>query len=88
LEDRFGVVPDDARHLLLIARIRTRARAAGIRRIDAGPAAIALTPHDRRIDKPLDDLVEKNGRWIVQAAIVDPVERAEHIEEVLDALTE
>ncbi len=88
LEDRFGVVPDSARHLLLVARIRVLARAAVIRRIDAGPAAIAFTPHDKRTDKPLDELVEKNGRWIAELAIADPIERAERIEGLLDALTE
>jgi len=87
LEDRFGTVPDPTRNLLLMTRIRLRASAAGIRRIDAGPAAIALTPQDRRETVPVDDLVEKNGRWIAQMAIVDPVERAGRIEELLDTLT-
>ncbi len=87
LEDRFGTVPDPTRNLLLMTRIRLRASAAGIRRIDAGPAAIALTPQDRRATVPVDDLVEKNGRWIAQMAIVDPVERAGRIEELLDTLT-
>jgi transcription-repair coupling factor (superfamily II helicase) len=62
------------------------AREAGIRRIDAGPAAIALTPHDRTAAKPLDDLVEKNGRWIAAESIADPIVRAGRIEELLDAL--
>ncbi len=88
LEDRFGVVPDSARRLLLLARIRLRACAAGIRRIDAGPAAIAFTPNDRRADAPLADLVEKNGRWIAQRAVADPVERAAQVEALLDALTD
>ncbi len=87
LEDRFGTVSDPTRNLLLMTRIRLRASAAGIRRIDAGPAAIALTPQDRRETVPVDDLVEKNGRWIAQMAIVDPVERAGRIEELLDTLT-
>ncbi|WP_334000444.1 hypothetical protein [Sphingomonas aurantiaca] len=39
----------------MLARIRLRACAAGIRRIDAGPAAIAFTPHDRRAEAPLDE---------------------------------
>ena len=87
IEDRFGAIPESARDLLLIARIRLRAREAGIRRIDAGPAAIALTPHDRRADKPIEALIEKNGRWIARDAIADPVERADHIETMLDAMT-
>jgi len=86
LEDRFGTIPDSARQLLLLARIRLRACAAGIRRIDAGPAAIAFTPHDRRATAPLDELVEKNGRWILKRGVADPVERAAQIEALLDAL--
>ena len=87
IEDRFGAIPESARDLLLIARIRLRAREAGIRRIDAGAAAIALTPHDRRASKPMEALIEKNGRWIARDAIADPVERADHIETMLDAMT-
>ena len=88
LDDRFGAMPDQARRLLQVARIRTLARAADIRRIDAGPAAIALTPYDRRTAKPAGDLVEKKGRWIAVESIADPIERANRIEELLDALIE
>ncbi len=88
LDDRFGAMPDQARRLLQVARIRTLARAADIRRIDAGPAAIALTPHDRRTAKPVGDLVEKNGRWIAGESIADPIERANRIEELLDGVVE
>ncbi len=85
LEDRFGTTPGSAHDLLLTTRIRLRACAAGIRRIDAGPAAIAFTPHDRHGAVPIADLVEKNGRWIAKLAIDDPVERAARIEAMLDA---
>ncbi|RZM37346.1 MAG: DEAD/DEAH box helicase [Sphingomonas sp.] len=88
LDDRFGAMPDQARRLLQVARIRTLARAADIRRIDAGPAAIAVTPYDRRAATPPGDLVEKNGRWIAAESIADPIERANRIEELLDALVE
>ncbi|WP_321163434.1 TRCF domain-containing protein [Sphingomonas sp. Leaf38] len=88
LEDRFGTIPDPAHHLLLATRIRLRACAAGIRRIDAGPAAIAFTPHDRRRNVPAADLVKKNGRWIARLAIDDPVERAARIEAILDTLAD
>ena len=47
LEDRFGELPEDVATLLTLARLRERMRAMGIARIDAGPAAIALTPHGR-----------------------------------------
>ena len=44
LDDRFGTLPDEARSMIETARIRQLARSLGIARIDAGPAAIALTP--------------------------------------------
>ena len=44
LEDRFGALPAEAETLLAIARVRSAARACGVARIDAGPAAIAFTP--------------------------------------------
>lgn len=92
LEDRFGAMPDQARRLLQVARIRTLARMADIRRIDAGPAAIALTPHDKRMALPKAgsgiDLSEKNGRWIAAESLADPVERASRIEDVLEALAD
>jgi len=86
LDDRFGKAPEEALRLLQVARIRMMAREAGVRQIDAGPAAIAFTPHDRTAAKPLDDLVEKNGRWIAAESIADPIARAGRIEELLDAL--
>ena len=86
LDDRFGKTPDAAHNLLQVARIRMLARSAGIRRIDAGPAAIAFTPQVRGAAKPIDDLVEKNGRWIAAEGIADPIARASRIEELLDAV--
>ncbi len=44
LIDRFGALPPEAETLLAMLRIGMLARHAGIARIDAGPAAIALTP--------------------------------------------
>jgi transcription-repair coupling factor (superfamily II helicase) len=86
LDDRFGKTPDPAQRLLQVARVRMLARTAGIRRIDAGPAAIALTSYDRAAAKPIDDLVEKNGRWIAAEGIAEPIERANRIEELLGAM--
>jgi transcription-repair coupling factor (superfamily II helicase) len=44
LVDRFGELPEEAQRLIAVARLRTLARAARVARVDAGPAAIALTP--------------------------------------------
>jgi len=88
VEDRFGAIPDDARALLTVARLRMLAQAAGIDKVDAGPAAIALTPHGRRELPEVDGLVEKNGRWLLAERLEDPNERADRVQEVLAALAE
>ncbi len=85
LEDRFGPVPPEARDLLDIARIRAIARSVGIRRIDAGQAAIALTP--RHADQPVPaGLTAKNGRWLLAEAITDPAERVQRVRELLEEI--
>ena len=67
LDDRFGALPDAATLLVETARLRSLARAARIARIDAGPAAIALTPrHDYAADSAAAGLTEKNGRLLAQ----------------------
>ena len=82
LEDRFGELPDDAQSLLAIARLQLLARAAGIAKIDAGPAAVAFTARGKlRLESP--DLVEKDGRLLLMETIDQPLERLQRIESVL-----
>ncbi|MEI5686027.1 helicase-related protein [Sphingomonas kyungheensis] len=82
LEDRFGDLPDEARLLFAVARIRVAARAAGIARIDAGPAAIAFTP--RAAMPAPEGLEEKNGRLLLAERIADAHERLDRIAAVLE----
>ena len=63
LEDRFGALPDAARTLLAVARARLLCRSAGIARVDAGPAAVALTPR-AGFAGGSDGLLEKDGRLL------------------------
>jgi transcription-repair coupling factor (superfamily II helicase) len=84
LEDRFGALPDAARHLLDLARLRVLARAAGIRRVDAGAAAIALTPRHKAAAP--DGLIAKGDRWVAREAIADPVARVERVRDLLAGL--
>lgn len=44
LSDRFGALPAEAETLLALARLRALARDAGVDRVDARPAGIAITP--------------------------------------------
>jgi transcription-repair coupling factor (superfamily II helicase) len=85
LEDRFGAVPAQARDLLDIARVRAMAHAIGIRRIDAGQAAIALTPRATGEAAPAA-FTEKNGRWLLTEAIADPAERVQRVRATLEAI--
>lgn len=84
LVDRFGELPDETRVLIATARLRTLARAAGIARIDAGPAAIALTPRSGGAQRPVPPgLAEKNGRWLLTGAFEDGDSRVAAAEALL-----
>ncbi len=90
LADRFGAIPDAAQELLVLVRLRILARTLGIRRIDAGPAAIALTPGSE-VDAALWAAAgfEPSGDRLVQkTAIADLHERLSHIEEQMVAVLE
>jgi len=87
LEDRYGALPPEAETLLRVARIRARAREARIARVDAGPAAIALTPRrDFAGDAAAAGLAEKNGRLLLAERIEDAAERLARTEALLDGL--
>ena len=84
LEDRFGTLPEPALLLIELARVRLLARGAGVAKVDAGPAAIALTPQHKGTAPK--GLTEKNGRWIMPTRIDDPGERLTRVGEVLEAV--
>ncbi|PZQ58029.1 MAG: DEAD/DEAH box helicase [Sphingomonas taxi] len=76
LADRFGAVPDEARTLLATARLRADARAAGIAKVSAGPAALALEPHNgTQLDAAAFGLEEKDRRFLLRERIDDPLAR-------------
>lgn len=88
LADRFGALPPPARALVLAGRITLLARASRISRIDAGPAAIALTPADPDASMPGGlKLVPKDGRWLLKQPTSD-ADRAERIIDLLERLVE
>ena len=86
LEDRFGTLPEEAETLLATVRVGLLARAANIARIDAGPAAVALTPRRDFEGPELPGLVRKGDRLILAERIDDPQARLARIVEVLDGL--
>ena len=87
LEDRFGVLPTEAQALIEVSRLRDLARAAGIARVDAGPAAIALTPRVAGL-APVPELSEHKGRWIAAERIEDATERRARVVELLETLVD
>jgi transcription-repair coupling factor (superfamily II helicase) len=88
LLDRFGPLPPDAEQLMEIARIALLARTAGVARVDAGPAAIALTPRGRQKRPPRGlGLISKEGRWLLKEATEDE-ERPARVIELLEVLGE
>ncbi|MBB4153932.1 transcription-repair coupling factor (superfamily II helicase) [Sphingomonas jinjuensis] len=86
LEDRFGPLPPEAATLIAVSRVRAAAKTAGIVRIDAGPAAIAITPR-----RGTDDLAERLGleangdRLLLRERIEDPAARLDRLVALLDA---
>lgn len=86
LTDRFGTPPPETETLIAHARIRVAARALEIGRIDAGPAAIALTPRKEfAADATAVGLVEKNGRLLLAEA-TDDTTRLARVETLLETL--
>ncbi|KQT35435.1 DEAD/DEAH box helicase [Sphingomonas sp. Leaf412] len=85
LEDRFGTLPEAAARLLTIARIRLKMREIGIARIDAGPAAIAITTRPgAETPSPALALREKGGRLLLDERIADAAVRLDRVDAVLD----
>ncbi|HVF93539.1 MAG TPA: helicase-related protein, partial [Sphingomonas sp.] len=87
LEDRFGALPDEARTLLTVARVRAAARAAEIARIDAGPGAIALTlRRAATIDAAAAGLTKSGDRLLLAERIADPLDRLARVAALLEEL--
>ena len=87
LTDRFGEPPEEAQHLLALARLRVLARAAGIARIDAGAAAIAFTPHGKwPADRAIGELELSKDRLLLREAIDHPHDRLARAEAILTEL--
>lgn len=84
LADRFGEPPTEAQLLFNRARLRITAKAAEVQRVDAGPAAIALSfqpgAEPRRNAR---QLTEKNGRWLLSGDFEDEATRMQSAEELL-----
>jgi transcription-repair coupling factor (superfamily II helicase) len=85
LEDRFGTLPPEAATMIEIARIRQLARLAKVQRVDAGPAAIALTPRpDFAAD--VSALEAKGDRLLLKERTEGGAERLTRLRELLEGL--
>ncbi|UVO50095.1 DEAD/DEAH box helicase [Sphingomonas sp. SUN019] len=86
LLDRFGPLPPESETLLARARVRHAARTMRVERIDAGPAAIALTPRrDFDGDFAGAGLSDKNGRFLLVER-TDDAGRIDRIQTLLESL--
>ena len=86
LEDRFGALPPEAERLLQVSRVRMLARLLGIARIDAGAAAIALTPRADFAGARGVELEPSNGRLLLRESIETGDQRLERVQALLEDL--
>jgi transcription-repair coupling factor (superfamily II helicase) len=92
LVDRFGPVPLAVDNLLTMARLQRLARAADVRKVDAGPKGIALSLGGgaaaglKRVRSVAPSATMKDGRLIVSGAFEDSVERLRTLERLLSVL--
>ncbi|KAK0346960.1 hypothetical protein LTR94_004350 [Friedmanniomyces endolithicus] len=86
LVDRFGPLPDSVERLIGLARVRLAAKLLQVERIDAGAAAIALTPR-RGFDANTGELrlEEKDGRYLLREKTSEAA-RLERVQTLLNAL--
>lgn len=86
LADRFGPLPAAAERLIGAIRIAILARVAGIARVDAGPAAIALTPRETNLDmSQCAGLSKKDGRWLLKGQ-TDEADRLARVTDLLESI--
>ncbi len=83
LADRFGDLPQPLQSLLAQARLRAWCVGAAVRRLDAGPDAVALTPLQPAAAEDLarrfGDAAVKGERVILPLAVGNPQERLDAI---------
>lgn len=86
LIDRFGPLPKAAERLIGWASVRLAAKLLQVERIDAGAAAIALTPR-RGFDADVGQigLEEKNGRYLLREKTSE-ASRLQRVQSLLNAL--
>ncbi len=63
LVDRFGEIPEEARYLLEIVRIKTYCRRANIEHVEAGPKGATITFRNNKFDNP-EGLLAFVNEWM------------------------
>lgn len=66
LTDRFGVMPEEVKHLIAVLGIKLLCKKAGIERIDTGPKGAVLSFHNNNFVNPdaLIHYIERNARTL------------------------
>jgi transcription-repair coupling factor (superfamily II helicase) len=86
LIDRFGPLPQPACELMTHAHLRLAARHAEIARVDAGPAAIALTPRRGfKADPKAHGLTASKDRLLLSESIAE-ADRSQRLQTLLEEL--
>ncbi|GGK52033.1 DEAD/DEAH box helicase [Salinarimonas ramus] len=91
IEDRFGIAADALGPVVTLARLRLRAGALGVLRLEAGPAALAVTLHEdvarRLAKKRLAEPASLDGNRLIYARETDDAAaRLALAEKLIDAL--
>lgn len=86
LADRFGPLPPQAEQLIAQARIRLAARAARIAKVDAGPAAIALTPGPGFAADPAEHGLTAKGDRVLLTEALEEGDRGHRVQALLEGL--
>ncbi|HYF56475.1 MAG TPA: TRCF domain-containing protein, partial [Salinarimonas sp.] len=91
IADRLGPYPDEVAALIDLTRLKVLCRRVGVARIDAGPAAVALTFRPEagagaHLADLLPDLAWRNDRLILARPTEDPGERRALCVDLLERL--
>lgn len=89
LDDRFGDIPEPVVTLLTLARLRAACRARGIRELDGGPDALAVTFRDGAADAVVpkgDGPLAWSGERLIYAVASKAADRLSAATAFLDAI--
>lgn len=96
--DRFGQYPIEVHYLLAVIKLKLKAKAINVEKIDVGPKAITLSFRDHKCMHPekMFDFVNKNQMFmklrpdqklLISKELSDPTQKIKYLDEILDKLS-